>query len=236
MRFAAEIRMATPKWFFGLSRPTGVDGYGAVMAWLRRMLWCGVVGAISFVAVFLVNDAVKPGYEPVRDFVSEAAIGRGGWVQIANFLVAGALLAVSAIALARRVNAWTGRLVGVVGVSLAAAGVFVSDPVPHDQSTWHGVAHNVVSVFVFAALSLACFVAARWQPTARWRWYCIATGVAVPALFVVAGAVSSTSGLWQRATIIIGWSWLAVLELRALRFLSRPAEAMWGAEADLPTH
>jgi hypothetical membrane protein len=183
----------------------------------RRLLLGGAGGAVSFVVVFLVNDAIKPGYEPMRDFVSEAAIGRGGWVQIANFLVTGVLLMASAVALSRTAGAWTGRLVGFVGAGLAAAGVFVSDAVPHDHATWHGIAHNVVSVFVFGSLTLACFTAARWRPTPGWRRYCGSTGVAVPVLFVAAGAVADTSGLWQRLTIVVGWSWLAVLELRARR-------------------
>jgi len=194
------------------------------MSRLRGLLWCGIAGAVSFVAVFLINDAVRPNYEPVRDFVSEAAIGQGGWVQIANFLVAGSLIAASSIALSRRVGGGVGRLVGIFGVGLAAAGVFVSDPAPHDHATWHGIVHIVVTILVFASLSLACFAAARWLPTAGWRWYCLVTGAAVPILFVTAGAVSSTTGLWQRLTIVVGWSWLAVLELRATRFLPRPAK------------
>lgn len=183
----------------------------------RKPLLGGAVGAVSFVVVFLVNDAVKPDYEPMRDFVSEASIGRGGWVQIANFLVTGILLLASSFALSRTVGAWTGRLVGLVGAGLTAAGVFVSDAVPHGHVTWHGIAHNAVSILVFASLSLACITAARWRPTPNWRRYCIGTGIAVPALFLVAGAASQTSGLWQRLTIVVGWSWLAVLELRARR-------------------
>jgi hypothetical protein len=39
---------------------------------VRRLLACGVVGAVLFIATFLVNDAVKADYDPLRDFVSEA--------------------------------------------------------------------------------------------------------------------------------------------------------------------
>jgi len=184
---------------------------------LRGMHWCGVAGAAGFVLVFLLNDAVKPNYEPIRDFVSEAAIGPGGWVQITNFLVAGALLTVSSVALSRAVSRWTGRLIGIYGVCLAAAGVFVADPVPSDRGTWHGLAHNLVSLVVFAALTAACFTASRWRPTPTWRWYCYATGVAVPVLFVITGAVSGTTGLWQRLCIVVGWTWLVALHLRAMR-------------------
>jgi hypothetical membrane protein len=187
------------------------------MAKRRDLLGCGVAGAASFVLIIIVNDALRPHYEPMRDFVSEAAIGRHGWVQIANFVTSGMLITASSPALSRAVNAWTGRLVRIFGTSLTLAGVFVSDPVPHEKTTWHGNAHNVVSVFVFASLTLACFTAARWRPTPGWRWYCVLTGIAVPALFVAAGAASGTAGLWQRLSIIVGWTWLMVLELRAMR-------------------
>jgi hypothetical membrane protein len=187
------------------------------MARTRGLLWLGAAGAISFVVVFLINDAVRPNYDPVRDFVSEAAIGAGGWVQIANFIFTGCLLVFASAALSATAGRWTGILVALVGVSLVAAGVFVSDPAPRDRATWHGIAHNVASVVVFASLSAACFVAARWRSTPSWRWYSGATGFALPIMFVTAGADANTSGLWQRLIIVAGWSWLAVLSLRALR-------------------
>jgi hypothetical membrane protein len=184
---------------------------------VRWLLACGVVGAVLFIATFLVNDAVKADYDPLRDFVSEAAIGRGGWVQIANFLATGTLMTAFSVGLRRTVSRWTAWLVRAFGISLLAAGVFVSDPVPSDNRTWHGIVHDVVSLVVFAALAAACFTAARWQPTRRWRWYSVLTGIAVPVLFVVTGGVSDMSGLFQRITIIVGWTWLAALGLRALR-------------------
>jgi hypothetical membrane protein len=200
-----------------LSHATGTESYVARMAAQKSLLRCGAAGAASFVLIFLVNDAVKPGYEPIPDHVSEAAIGPGGWVQIANFLIAGTLIAASSVAVSRAVNTWTGRLVLLFGVSLALAGVFVSDPVPSNISTWQGTTHDIVSVVAFASLTAACFTARRWRPTTRWRWYCVLSGLAVPALLVISGGVSGTAGVWQRLTIIVGWTWLAVLATRAAR-------------------
>jgi hypothetical protein len=208
--------VATPARSSPRARP-GRHGYGAGVTKTRGLLACGAIGAVLFVVVFLINDWIKAGYDPVRDFVSEAAIGRGGWVQIANFLMTGALMIAFSFGLRRAVSRWTAWLVRAFGTGLVAAGVFVSDPVPSDVRTWHGIAHDVFSLVVFGALSAACFTAARWRPNRRWRWYCVLTGIAVPVLFVVTGGFPDTSGLVQRITIGIGWTWLAVLAVRAMR-------------------
>jgi hypothetical protein len=55
--------------------------------------------------LFLLNEAIKPDYSPVRDAVSEAETGRGGWVQIANFIISGLLIASSSVAIAQTVLA-----------------------------------------------------------------------------------------------------------------------------------
>jgi hypothetical membrane protein len=181
----------------------------------RGLLSCGAGGAALFVLTLFVNDALKPDYEPTRDYVSEAAIGPGAWVQITNFLTAGMLIAASSFAMVRAINAWTARLVLVFGVCLALAGIFVSDPVPQDRATWQGTTHNIVSIVAFTSLTLACFTAIRWQLTRWWRRYCVVSGMAVPVLFVISGGVPDTTGVWQRLTIVVGWTWLAVLAIRA---------------------
>jgi hypothetical protein len=186
----------------------------------RRSLACGVAGALLFIAVVLVNGVVKPDYDPVRDFVSEGAIGRGGWLQITNFVISGALLTVFSFGLRRTVSRWTAWLVRTSAISLVAAGVFVSDPVPSDATTVHGTVHNLVSLVVFGALTAACFTAARWRPTRMWRAYCVLTGIAIAVLFVLAGSADPTDGvpgLFQRASIVAGWTWLALLAVRTLR-------------------
>lgn len=175
----------------------------------------GAAGAALFILLVLVNDVVKPDYDPVRDAVSEAQIGRGGWLQITNFIVSGLLIAASSVAVSRAVSRWTGRLVALAGVGLTLAGVFVSDPVPTDDTTWHGLVHNIAGTLSSAALILACFTAARWRPTTRWRGYCIAVGLAMPIVFLIGVAAPDTLGIWQRLTNLLGWTWLIVLELRA---------------------
>ncbi|WP_432829107.1 DUF998 domain-containing protein [Dactylosporangium sp. CA-092794] len=200
-----------------------------------RTLVAGAAGAALFILLFLVNDVVKPGYDPVRDAVSEAEIGRGGWLQITNFIVSGLLIAGSSVAVSRAVSRWTGRLVALVGAGLTLAGVFVSDPVPTNQNTWHGIIHDIVGTLSSAALIIACFTAARWRPTARWRGYCILVGVAMPVVLMIGVAAPETLGIWQRLTNLLGWTWLTTLELRAARSdkLARPG-AGWSTSGNRP--
>jgi hypothetical membrane protein len=198
----------------------------------RGLLWCGVVAGPLFIVVFLVNDRIRANYDPVRDFVSEAAIGAGGWLQIANFLVTGALAVAFAVAARRVVSRWAGALVGLFGCALMLAGVFVSDPSPHTTRTGHGIAHDLISVVVFGSLAAAAFVSARRWPSAAWRWCCRAVGVAVPVLFVLAGAVAEVTGVFQRLSIAVGFTWLSALAVMTLRQPAAPAKP----SAQPPSH
>src|SRR5262245_22381026 len=98
----------------------------------RTLLLAGVVGPVLFLTVAFVEGATRPGYDATRQFVSLLSLGDGGWVQIANFVACGLLIAGFGIGLGRTGAAegrgpWLPRLVTVVGVALIWCGVFVSD-------------------------------------------------------------------------------------------------------------
>ena len=190
------------------------------MARVKVLLWCGLVGGPLFLAVFLLNDRFKADYDPVRDYVSEASIGPGGWVQIANFLVTGALVVAFSLAARRVVSRWTGILLTLFGAGLMLAGVFVTDPAPYGHRTPHGIAHDLISLVVFTSLPAAAFTAARWRPTRLWRAYCYAVGISIPILLAIFTASSTAGGVFQRLTITVAMTWCAALALRALKTLS----------------
>ena len=98
-------------------------------------MWAGVVGPVLFVAVFLVEGAIRPGYDPVRLQVSYLSLGERGAIQVASFLVTGVLLGAFAIGLRRRLSAAGGRgargvpiAVGALSLGLLIAGVFSTAP------------------------------------------------------------------------------------------------------------
>ncbi|MFG1704176.1 DUF998 domain-containing protein [Nonomuraea sp. M3C6] len=207
----------------------------------RALLACGVIGPVLFVVVFLVEGAVRPGYNPLRHPVSSLAIGEPGWVQRADFLVAGALVLAFAVGLAPVVRRWGGGiwsplLIGLVGAGLMGAGVFVTDPIsgyppgtpmqPLPPTT-DGALHQLFSTPVFTALPAAGLVLAyRFAKLGNkvWAAYSAASAVAFLIAFVLTSlgfaqnpALMPVGGLLQRLTIIIGFAWLAALATYLLR-------------------
>lgn len=212
----------------------------------RWLLLGGVVGPIAFVGLALAQGAVRPGYDPNRQFVSLLSLGEGGWLQIANFVVCGLLLAAFAIGLHRAWSAgpgsrWVPRLVFVVGIALIVSGMFVTDPaqgypagapagLPTSVS-WHAGLHYLGALVVFVGLPASMVIAARREPVATrgWSAYSLAAGAVMIggwlATFVLAGpdGTLANAGLVQRIAVIAGFQWLVAVALIELRRSTEPA-------------
>jgi Protein of unknown function (DUF998) len=210
-------------------------------AWTGGLLRCGVVAGPAFVAVFVLEGAVREGYRPLRHPVSSLALGPRGWIQTTNFAVAGTLFLAGAAGLARAGDpVASGRaasaLVGAAGAGLIGAAVFTTDPVSGyppgtpdalSEPSRAGRAHNLAAVPVFVGLPAAA-LACGWR---SWRvgqyqfgLYSAGTAVTMLTTMVLAGAgfgqspgLVNLAGLFQRASIITGFAWLTTLSERALR-------------------
>ncbi len=209
----------------------------------RLLLACGMIGPLLFVVVFLLEGATRPNYSPWHHFVSSLSQGEQGWMQIINFLVCGVLMLCFAIGLRRvfregKGSTWGPILLGIFGLALITAGLFVTDPIlgyppgAASEGTLHNAIHNGASVVVFyISLPAACFVLARRfarDPAWRgWTFSTIAAGVLV-IVFISAAVVATIIdlngtfpgtpvGLFQRLSIITGWSWIALFALRLMR-------------------
>jgi hypothetical protein len=84
-----------------------------------------------------------------------------GWLQIANFVLAGTLAVIGAVGLRRALRGtpggtWAPRLAGIHGVGMIAAGAFVMEP--SDALAWHSVGHMAAGSVSFTALIAACYV------------------------------------------------------------------------------
>ena len=216
---------------------TSTQRTGEQPAAIRLLLACGAIGPLFFIVVFLIEGATRPHYSVWQDAVSALELGEGGWMQSTNFIVCGALVFGFAIGLrlllrTGRGSTWGPILLGIVGLCMIGAGIFVTDPglgYPHEASTItltvHGTIHSLISLVAFIALPAACFVLARRDaadPAGRgWAWYSVGTGLLVVVFFLLTGvaiALNGPGGLTQRILLIVGWSWIAV---QAIRLMSK---------------
>ncbi|MEO8551976.1 MAG: DUF998 domain-containing protein [Kofleriaceae bacterium] len=197
------------------------------------LLTCGAVGPLLFIAVFLIEGALRPGYRPWRHYVSLLELGDRGWIQRASFVVCGSLTVAFAIGVARALDSVAvPGLFAIFGVALIVSGWFATDPAlgypPGTATTWppvtsrHGNIHNLAGLFVFVSLPAACFVVA-YASHGAWMIYSIVTGIVMPVCFVATGALAERTargqasdppvGIAQRLSIVSGWTWLALVAL-----------------------
>jgi hypothetical protein len=211
-------------------------------SWRTRLLRCGVLAGPLFVATFTAHGATLPSYEARRHPVSSLALGPHGWIQRANFVVAGCLCGALAVGLWRSGprschNRLGPALVGAVAVGLLGAGAFTTDPVsgypvgtPNALPGYSGTAaalHDLLSIPTFLGLPAAAAVYARaFVRKGRPEWALYSGGTAATMLtayglasaaFNQAPALVANGGLYQRAAITTGVTWLTALAVHTLR-------------------
>jgi Protein of unknown function (DUF998) len=214
-----------------------------------KLLLDGALAGPLFVSVFVIEGARRPGYKPRRHPVSSLALGHRGWVQTANFTVAGTLYLAGAAGLNRTHNHLLGTRLGPtvfagVGLGLLGSAGFPTNPVsgyppgtpntPNEQTmTMHEIAAMPIFVGIpFAAF--ACAVRFHRSGNSTWAVYSATTGAAMLTSIGLAGAgfgqasgLVDHAGLLQRTAIITGLGWLTALSGSAfhssLRHGTRPA-------------
>lgn len=141
----------------------------------RLLLAAGTAAGPVFLTAGLVQAVTRDGFDLERHALSQLALGPGGVVQIANFLLAGVLLIAAAAGLRSALGpgvgaVWGPRLVAGFGVGMLLAGVFVADPAyafpvgtadgPGEVS-WHGALHGLGFAVAMLSWVSACLVLAR---------------------------------------------------------------------------
>lgn len=220
---------------------TSAQRFGEQSAAIRLLLACGVIAPLLNIVVVLILGAIRPGYNAWVVPDSNLELGEGGWMQITNYIVTGALLVAFAIGTRRvlrtgRGSTWVPILLGVYGLTFVAIGPILPDPslgYPPGESTEptiHGAIHILFGLLQFSSLIAACFVLARRDEALErrgWYWYSVATGLLVATSYV---AFALTAKLWdggpagliERIGIAAGGLWVALL---AIRLMSGPRQA-----------
>lgn len=205
------------------------------MAASGALLLGGAVAWAVFVVASALQAALRPGFDLTRHPVSMLSNGHLGWIQIADFLLVGALTVGSAVGYLRALRpsghaTWVAILIGVQGAGLFAAGLFRLDPADGfppgtpagtpASATWHSDLHNLFGSTAFLALIAACFILARWfTRTGRRRWARL--GRVVALVFIAGLGWALAGGQAGSLTLFVGiavaWGWTATSALRLAR-------------------
>ena len=177
--------------------------------WL--LLALGVAGSVLFNVTYLVEGAVRPGYDWLRQPVSALSLGPSGWVQSVNFVAFGLISCIAAFAsrptLAPGIGAaWYPRLRVIAGLTLVGAGLFPQDaglgyPVgvpPLAQPSAHAVIHTLLSyISLTATVAELLLLARRFAREPHWRGWApaaLAAGVLMMGSLALFGTLTSVGG------------------------------------------
>ncbi len=203
----------------------------------RSLLGYGVLAGTVFEASILIQGLTRHGFRLAHHDASLLSNGPLGWIQIATFLVSGAMTIACAAGMRRAMagragGTWGPRLIAIYGAGLMAAGLLRADPAygfgpgaPWGKAahvSWHAAGHLISASIGFTALIVACFVIARYFSRERHRGLAIysrATGLAFLAAFagVTTGSDASAIVLPFYAGVLIAWIWIAATSVHLYR-------------------
>jgi hypothetical protein len=204
----------------------------------RSLLGYGLLAGPVYVVVGLAQALTRSGFDITRHDLSLLANGPLGWIQIANFVVSGLMTVAAAVGMARSLRVlgggpgtvWGPRLIGLYGVGLVGAGVFVADPMngfpagtpdgPATTVTVGGIGHLVAGGIGFLGLIAGTLVLARhYRERPAMAWFSRITGVLFLVAFVgvASGSASPAIVLGFWVAVILAWTWLAVVSLDLYR-------------------
>lgn len=198
----------------------------------RGLVTAGVVAGPLFVVVGLVQVLTREGFDLTRHPLSLLALGDLGWIQIANFIVAGVLMLAFALGARRSLGDGPGRvwapvLFGLYGVGLVLGGAFTADPAlgfpigtPDGyptEWTFHGTVHAFAAPLAFLALVAVTWVVARrlaWEGHRAAATWSRVIGVACLLLCLPFGPAMSVRLF---VGVALGFAWITAYGISLLR-------------------
>jgi len=194
------------------------------------LLAIGALAGPLFIVVYTIQDLTRPGFNPLRDQVSQLALSGGGWVQAANFFVTGVLVLALAAGLRQtlRPHRLVPSLIALAGLGLAAATFFATDPPgngyppgTHAAMTAHEQIHDLAAGLFYVCLSVAGIVCGRRaakQGQRGFAAYSITSVVAMIGFLLVSSigyaqvpGLAGVSGPFERLTLMSGLLWMTAL-------------------------
>ncbi len=206
---------------------------------LRRLAaWAGILGPALFVTVFTLEGALRPGYNSMEMFISALSLGPRSWIQMTNFVILGALLALFTWGVAAEFRTGKASRGGVILLAIMAAlfmvsGPFVMDPTgtPQSAATVHGTIHGLAGGIVFLLMPISIFVFLRrfrtdpnWKALQGWTLILGIIEAVTDLFFIIISKApqlldtfAGWMGLIQRAALVPFMVWVFVFGLGLLR-------------------
>ncbi|MCU1583684.1 MAG: hypothetical protein JWM49_240 [Microbacteriaceae bacterium] len=196
----------------------------------RALLACGIAAGPLYLVVGFAQAFLRPGFDAAHNDLSVLANGDLGWIQTTNLVLTGILILLCSMGIRRSLypggsSTWGPLLIGLYGVGLLGAGIFIADPMngfppgtPPGHATTgsvHGFLHFVTGGLGFIGLIAGCFVLSRRFFVSGNRVlgaFSIVTGGFFLLAFVgiASGSTSAVIVLGFTAAVILAWIWLAV--------------------------
>lgn len=212
----------------------------------RVLLAGGIAAGVLVEVVLWVDGATRPGYSLWHHGASQLGTGDRAWLQTANFVIAGLLLAAFALGVRRTLGSgrgatWGPRLLATAAAGLVLAGLVPTDPAlgypPGQQATGvtaSAAVHQVAGLALFAGLSAPAFILARrlGETSRSWAVYSRLSGSLV-IIFAFAAGIAyrlDTLGVWRPApagllehlALLAGFCWTIAVAVHLLR--AHPAD------------
>ena len=198
----------------------------------RAMLTAGVIAGPLFVATAAVQVLTRNGFDLRRHPISLLSVGEHGWINVANFILAGVLSIIFSIGLARVLadgpaSRWGPRFCALFGVGLVIGGVFSADPAlgfpagaPEgypEHLTTHAMIHAVAPPLSFLSLIAACLVIARRFAAEGLRRAALLTRIVAAVCFVLSVPVGPGFSIRLFVAVALAFGWVAAYAVYLLR-------------------
>lgn len=204
-----------------------------------KLLTAGIVAGPLFVVLSLVQAFMRDGFDPVRHPASMLLLGDLGWIQTANFMLAGALFIACGVGLKRILTdgigrKWVARLFFIFGVAFIIGGLFTPDPAlgfplgaPEGvvkEMSFHASIHAFAPNLGFLALLAALITLARRfgsQQLGKWKAATITVAITMFVLSIVPNltadwekGVFNFLPLWIGTILGFGWTSLVIAKVK----------------------
>ena len=209
---------------------TSIDAPRTPVRSTRTLLIAGALAGPLFALLATGQVLLRDGFDLRRHPLSLLATGGPGFVQVANFVLAGIGVLCLAVAVRRTIpdgvgRRWLAPLIAIFGLGLVASGVFVMDPEngfpigtpegPAPVTSWHGIAHIVAATVAFTGLAAACIVLAVRMGRRRAGWATVLNACA--ALVFLAPVNPAWASIQVAVNGLVAFTWTTAVALWLLR-------------------